>query len=141
MWIEYGFSKLKRWYKSQNILFSIFLGLFLSILTSFVMIVYNLLFVETIVKAGVVFIAINIIVTVLIGPIIEELVYRGVIIDILEKWFRSLLCIVASSILFSLGHIPNNIIDFGIVYKVDGTLIPSTIAHSLSNVVVFIFIR
>jgi len=112
MWIEYGFSKLKRWYKSQNILFSIFLGLFLSILTSFVMIVYNLLFVETIVKAGVVFIAINIIVTVLIGPIIEELVYRGVIIDILEKWFRSLLCIVASSILFSLGHIPNNIIDF-----------------------------
>jgi len=139
MWIEYGFSKLKRWYKSQNILFSIFLGLFLSILTSFVMIVYNLLFVETIVKAGVVFIAINIIVTVLIGPIIEELVYRGVIIDILEKWFRSLLCIVASSILFSLGHIPNNIIDFA--YKVDGTLIPSTIAHSLSNVVVFIFIR
>jgi len=106
------------------------------------MIVYNLLFVETIVKAGVVFIAINIIVTVLIGPIIEELVYRGVIIDILEKWFRSLLCIVASSILFSLGHIPNNIIDFfGIAYKVDGTLIPSTIAHSLSNVVVFIFIR
>jgi len=78
-------------------------------------------------------------------------IYRGVIIDILEKWFRSLLCIVASSILFSLGHIPNNIIDFllifvvgicfGIAYKVDGTLIPSTIAHSLSNVVVFIFIR
>jgi membrane protease YdiL (CAAX protease family) len=78
-------------------------------------------------------------------------VYRGVIIDILGRWFSSFVCVGASALVFSLVHIPEGFVDFllvflvgvcfGVVYIVDGNLIPSTIAHSLSNAAVLIFIR
>lgn len=151
MWIEYGADKLKKWYTSRNLLQSVFLGIVLSIVTSFVMIIDNLLFVETIVEARGALLFVNIIVAVLFGPFIEELVYRGVIIDILGRWFRAVISVPASAVLFSLVHVPGNVVDFllifviglcfGIVYSIDGNLIPSTIAHSLSNIAVFIFIR
>lgn len=151
MWREYGAVRLKKWYKSRNILQSIFLGVFLSIITSFVMIIDNLLYVEKTVEPDGMFLAVNIIVAVLLGPVIEELVYRGVIIDILGRWFRGFVCVAASALLFSLVHIPEGFVDFllvflvgicfGVVYIIDGNLIPSTIAHSLSNAAVLIFIK
>lgn len=151
MWIEFGLEKLRGWFKSQNLLRSIFLGVFLSVITSFVMVIDNLLYVEKPVKLGSALLAINIIVAVLLGPVIEELVYRGVIIDILGRWFRGFVCVTASALIFSLVHIPEGFIDFllvflvgicfGVVYIIDGNLIPSTIAHSLSNVAVLIFIK
>jgi hypothetical protein len=151
MWGEYGAERLKKWYKSRNILQSIFLGIFLSIVTSFVMIIDNLLYVEKTVELRGALLAVNITVAVLLGPVIEELVYRGVIIDILGRWFSSFVCVGASALVFSLVHIPEGFVDFllvflvgvcfGVVYIVDGNLIPSTIAHSLSNAAVLIFIR
>jgi membrane protease YdiL (CAAX protease family) len=151
MWIEYGVDVFKKWYGSDNVISVIFLGIVFSILTSIVMILDNILFVGEIVELKGVSFVINLAASVVFGPFIEELIYRGVIMDFLGKWTGKALAIPVSALLFSLAHIPINIVDFmlvfvvgicfGILYTLTRNLIGSTIAHSISNIAVFIFIR
>lgn len=151
MWIEYKVDVFKKWYTSDKLLNSIFLGVVFSIITSTVMIIDNLLFVGDIIELRGMFFIVNLCALVLFGPFIEELIYRGVIIDFLNKRVNKTMSVPASAVIFSLAHIPNNFADFsfifvvglcfGILYVIEGNLISSTIAHSISNIAVFIFIR
>lgn len=151
MWIEYGVAVFKKWYTSDSVLNVIFLGIVFSIVTSTVMIIDNLLFVEEIIELKGASFIVNLAVAVLFGPFIEELIYRGIIIDFFSKWAGKTIAIPVSAFLFSLAHIPINFVDFllvfivglcfGILYAVARNLISSTIAHSISNIAVFIFIR
>ncbi len=151
IWIEYGAHVFKKWYGGDNVVSVIFLGCVFSILTSIMMILDNILFVGEIVELKGASFFINLAASVVFGPFIEELIYRGVIMDFLEKWTGKAMAIPVSALLFSLAHIPINIVDFmlvfvvgtcfGILYAITGNLIASTIAHSISNIAVFIFIR
>ncbi|MFW6139564.1 MAG: CPBP family intramembrane glutamic endopeptidase [Spirochaetota bacterium] len=68
----------------------------------------------------------------------------------MQKSRKAAASIPISAAIFSLAHLPGNALDFflvfvvrvcfGILYMADRNLIPSTIAHSLSNLSVFIFI-
>ncbi len=149
--IEYNVDVFKRWYSSEKLLNSIILGFLFAVITSFVMIIDNLLFVEEIVELrGAVFV-VNLAARVLFGPVIEEIIYRGVIIDFLNRRVRRTISVPVSAIIFSLAHIPINFVDFllifvaglcfGILYAMEKNLISCTIAHSISNIAVFIFIR
>ena len=111
------------------------------------MIIDNRLFIEVIVELHGIFFIANLVTAVVFGPFIEELIFRGVVIDTFSK----ILSMLLSAVIFSLVHIPGNFVDFllvfivglcfGILYASVGNLISSTVAHSITNIAVFIFIR
>jgi len=151
MWIDSKGGTLKKWYTSDNAGRSIFVGFVFSIITSTVMIIDNLLFVGKIVELSGVFFLVNVTATVIFGPIIEEIIYRGVVIDFLIRWLGRVLSVLISAVLFSLVHIPENFVDFlfvliaglffGILYTIEKNLIAPTVAHSFTNIAVLVFIR
>lgn len=78
---------------------------------------------------------------VILGPIYEELVYRGILINILRKFMNINLVIILTSLLFGVGH--QNITQttyafvgglvFGLIYVYTDNLIYSILAHSINN--------
>jgi hypothetical protein len=151
MWIDSRHEMLKSWYTSNSVERSIFLGFVFSIITSTVMIIDNLLFVDKIVELSGVFFVVNLAATILFGPIIEEIIYRGMVIDFLIRWLGKILSVLISAVLFSLFHIPENFLDFlfvviaglffGMLYTIEKNLIAPTVAHSITNIAVVVFIR
>lgn len=78
---------------------------------------------------------------VILGPIYEELVYRGILVNILRKYMNINLVIILTSLLFGVGH--QNITQttyafvsgliFGLIYVYTDNLIYSILAHSINN--------
>lgn len=78
---------------------------------------------------------------VVLGPIYEELIFRGILIDILRKYMNINLVLILTSLLFGMLH--QNIIQisyafvggliYGLIYVYTDNLIYSIIAHSIDN--------
>jgi membrane protease YdiL (CAAX protease family) len=144
-------SVLRKWYTTEHVLNSIFLGFTFSIITSAAMIISNLLFVEEVVVLRGVFSILHLFVAVILGPIVEEIIYRGVVIDQISRKLGTIISVPVSAAIFSLAHIPVIFLDFcfvffagvcfGLLYVLEENLISPTIAHSLSNLAVYIFIK
>ena len=151
MLTEYHIDVFKRWYSGDRLFTSIILGVLFSGITSILMIIDNRLFIEVIVELHGIFFIANLVTAVIFGPFIEELIFRGVVIDTFSKIFGKALSMLLSAVIFSLVHFPGNFVDFllvflvglcfGILYASVGNLISSTVAHSITNIAVFIFIR
>lgn len=83
---------------------------------------------------------------VVLAPIVEETLFRGLILRSLQN-FGNIFAIVVSSILFGLWHgnleqaipIVLSSFIFGIIAVRSNSVIPSIIAHSLNNLIVFVF--
>ena len=83
---------------------------------------------------------------VIVAPIVEETLFRGLILRSLQH-FGNLFAIIVSSLLFGLWHgnleqaIPIVLSSFlfGIIAIRSNSLIPSIIAHSMNNLIVFGF--
>ena len=102
---------------------------------------------STILSGG---IALAVIYTVLLAPICEELVFRGLIISSLEGTTKKWLAVVISAILFSVVHLPSLIalgytfllaMVLGFVYIKTKSLIPCILMHmafNASNYLLFI---
>ena len=80
----------------------------------------------------------------LIGPIIEELIFRGALWRLLEKLFNPIIVLAFSSVLFALAHVdPIHIIGvfpIGVFigwlrYRSD-SIFPSILAHIINNTAV-----
>ncbi|EJR54182.1 hypothetical protein IIO_05792 [Bacillus cereus VD115] len=84
---------------------------------------------------------------VLIGPVLEEILYRGIILRFLEIRYSFFTGLMVSSLLFGLGHnydfafiiftTLSGIVD-GLLYKKTNSIIPVLIAHITYNSYVFI---
>ena len=81
---------------------------------------------------------------VLIGPIGEEILYRGVLFPALQKWFPTIIAAVLSAIVFAAPHYYGwpgflALIAFGIVSALSvhftGSLIPAIIGHIFTNLI------
>ena len=102
---------------------------------------------STILSGG---IALAVIYTVILAPICEELVFRGLIISSLEGTTKKWLAVVISAILFSVVHLPSLIalgytfllaMVLGFVYIKTKSLIPCILMHmafNASNYLLFI---
>ncbi len=84
----------------------------------------------------------------LLGPVAEELLFRGVLFPALARWIKIVPAMILSSILFALVHFATSsffdmilLTSFGMIcvllYKQSGSLIPSMIFHAINNTVVF----
>ena len=77
----------------------------------------------------------------IIGPVCEELMFRGIIFHRLKDWIRPEIAIVVSAVLFGIYH--GNVVQFfyatcmgimlAIVYDKTGTLWTSIVAHVAAN--------
>ena len=86
----------------------------------------------------------------LIGPITEELLFRGVLFPALARWIKVVPAMFLSSILFALVHFTTSspfdmtiLTFFGIIcaclYRYSGSLIPSMIFHAFNNTAIFCY--
>ena len=102
----------------------------------------NSVFPETVI-AGNIIIALS---ALLLSPIVEELIFRGYIFDVIQKSFGAGFAVVAASAAFTLAHAPQpnfGILDlavmfgFGIIFGVarykTGSVLAPVIFHSLYN--------
>lgn len=83
--------------------------------------------------------------SVIVAPIVEEILFRGLIHCRLKRYFSHKTSLILSSLIFAISHYnPSRIVRtflfgllFGSVYDRSGSLIFSIIAHSLINLFVF----
>ncbi|WP_237982696.1 CPBP family intramembrane glutamic endopeptidase [Bacillus thuringiensis] len=84
---------------------------------------------------------------VLIGPLLEELLYRGIILRFLEIKYSFFAGLIISSLLFGLAHNYDFVfiifttlmgIIYGLLYKKTNSIIPGIIGHMTYNLYTFI---
>ncbi|MCX2829570.1 type II CAAX endopeptidase family protein [Bacillus pseudomycoides] len=84
---------------------------------------------------------------VLIGPVLEEILYRGIILRFLEIKYSFFTGLIISSLLFGLAHNYNFAfiifatlmgIIYGLLYKKTNSIIPVIIGHMIYNLYTFI---
>ncbi len=87
-------------------------------------------------------------VTVIISPFVEELMFRGYIQEYLRSRLKKEIAIVVSALIFSLYHpfyIFPYIFVFGVfqstIREINGTLYPNIILHCANNLITFIVIK
>ncbi|MDO5504744.1 MAG: type II CAAX endopeptidase family protein [Pseudoxanthomonas suwonensis] len=99
-----------------------------------------------------------IVATVVLAPVCEELLYRGIILRCLHDWARRrprlsrvavMLALLASSWLFALPHVADGLwtpvglaylisgLAFGVVYVASGSLTAAMVSHALQSVFAF----
>lgn len=89
-------------------------------------------------------IAIFFLVIVVMAPIVEELVFRGVLFNLLNKSIKTLPAMILSSLFFGVLHsktfIPTAIIGFLIcfIYQKTGNIKYSIMAHMFNNLIAFV---
>lgn len=89
-------------------------------------------------------IAIFFVVIVIMAPIVEELVFRGVLFNLLNKNLKTLPAMILSSLFFGILHsktfIPTAIIGFLIcfIYQKTGNIRYSIMAHMFNNLIAFL---
>ena len=92
-------------------------------------------------------IAIFFLVIVVMAPIVEELVFRGVLFNLLNKNLKTLPAMILSSLFFGVLHsktfIPTAIIGFLIcfIYQKTGNIKYSIMAHMFNNLIAFVIYR
>lgn len=90
-------------------------------------------------KTGLLFLVI-----VIMAPIVEELIFRGVLFNLLNKNMKTLTAMIISSLFFGILHsqtfIPTAIIGFLIcfIYQKSGNIRYSILAHMFNNFIAFI---
>lgn len=80
------------------------------------------------------------VVVVILGPIMEECLYRGILYSPYRKKYGPMRAIFINALLFSIGHYGTNIVHnfiagifLGALYEKKESIIPSIVAHSANN--------
>lgn len=91
----------------------------------------------------------QILITGIFVPIVEELVFRGLVFRVLRKWIPFVWAMVLSAVLFGIYH--GNLVQFvyaslcglllGYVYEVYGMIFAPILAHMVMNLVVCIMTK
>jgi membrane protease YdiL (CAAX protease family) len=96
--------------------------------------------------AGIVVVMMYVIISVFIGPVAEEVFFRGIIYGFFRRW-GIIAALVASSLLFILAHaairgvpIPQVVggIVFALAYEIEGSLVVPITIHILGNMAMLI---
>jgi len=134
-------------YKSTNTIRDIFTGIIAAVIITIILTFLNLNITEFTELKGI-YNEIYILVLVFLAPFCEELIFRGIIYDIIEKKFNIQLAILLSSIIFTIAHIPRNLSEFFLYFTVSfilafsrfitSNLLAPTIAHCLANLAIYL---
>ena len=85
---------------------------------------------------------------VIAAPVVEEILFRGYILDAIRELHGDVMAVLGSSVLFGLLHIEPYVVGMatlgGIIYGIvrirSGSLWPSIVSHMLWNFLVFLYI-
>ncbi|URA09766.1 CPBP family intramembrane glutamic endopeptidase [Thermospira aquatica] len=134
-------------YTTKKPLYDIFIGIVASVCVFLLLSLLNLSLTEETALSGF-YKATYILILSLLAPLCEETIFRGIIYDLIEKKFNHNLALLGSSFLFTFAHLPKDLneiflyflISFilGILRFSSRNLIPSTIAHAFSNILVYL---
>ncbi|MGC8765609.1 MAG: CPBP family intramembrane glutamic endopeptidase [Brevinematia bacterium] len=134
------------YYTSENFLRDIFVGVVASV---FVFILLSIINLEVTFKSELsgLYKELYIIVLVFLAPFCEEILFRGIAYEFLEKKLNKQLAVIGSALLFTLVHIPQNAGEAGVYFLISlilgglryftSNLLSSTIAHSIGNIGIY----
>jgi len=85
---------------------------------------------------------------ILTGPVLEEMLFRGVFQESLQRWFKHWIVIVVVALVAAVGHGPGffwhhllSQLVFGVTYSISGRSLPCTImVHGISNGILYFFL-
>jgi len=143
--IEYGNSFFKKYVFPKNIRIETEIGLLSGIFLSILLFIRSIIYYSPTVELYGAINFIFILSRIVIAPILEEILFRFLLTDTLEKVLKKeerIIYILSASI-FSISHLPSGIIGFTLyfiagwvflyLYKKYKTLYPGMIAHSIAN--------
>jgi membrane protease YdiL (CAAX protease family) len=150
MFIEYGNIFFYKYIFPKNFQVESEIGILSGIFLSILLFIRNLIYYAPTIKLSEEAFLIFAISRIFVAPLLEEILFRFLLTEALEKLFKEEknLLYIASSFIFSISHLPSGIIEFFLymiagwvllyLYKKYKTLYPGIIAHSIANLSIVI---
>ncbi len=134
-------------YNTKKPLYDIFIGIVASVFVFLLLNLLNLSLGEETELTGF-YKTTYIFILFIFAPLCEEVIFRGIIYDLIEKKLNKHFALFVSSLIFTFAHIPKDLKEtflylsisliLGILRFAGGNLISSTIAHAFSNIFVYL---